>query len=67
VITFDLFGVDDRQTTWPQDAPGYGNIVGATGWWRDENVSIRSVINQLKVKTNELALDVALEVFWRFG
>jgi hypothetical protein len=68
VMTFELYGVDGRALTWPEDFFGRVNAVGS-GHCADENVSTEQVIpvDELRARRRELALDIALEIYARFG
>jgi hypothetical protein len=65
-ITFDLHGVDGRGLTWPQ---GDSNVVRPNCWCQDEHVHIEELmaIVELEERRRELALEVAVELYSKFG
>jgi len=68
-IVFELRGVDGRELTWPQDVPGDRDAVRPNCWCQDEAVSVKGQVaaDELKGRRRELALEVALEIYSRFG
>jgi hypothetical protein len=69
VITFELSGVAGRGLTWPQDFLGDTDRVERNCWCQEETVSAerRVTTDELKVQRRELALQVALEIYAKFG
>jgi hypothetical protein len=69
LITFDLYGVDGRGLTWPEDKLGIRNGVASSCWCRDETISVKRVVSpeELQVRTQEFALETALEIYTKFG
>ena len=67
-MTFELYAVDGRELTWPEDVLGRVDAVGS-GHCSDENVSTERVIavDELRARRRELALDLALDTYSRFG
>jgi len=68
-ITFELRQVAGRSLTWPQDAFGYIDAVGRNCWCQDETVTVerRVTTDELRARKRELALEVALEIYNKFG
>jgi pyrimidine deaminase RibD-like protein len=68
-ITFELHGIAGRSLTWPQDLFGDIDAVGRNCWCQDEIVIVERQIttDELRVRKRTLALDVALEIYARFG
>lgn len=68
-LTFEMNGVDGRELIWQQNIFGDGDVVGPNCWCQDEHLSVirRVASNDLKERRRELALEVALEIFSRFG
>jgi hypothetical protein len=68
-ITFDLHGVDGRRLTWPQDIFGDCDLVGPQCWCQDENINVERclAIVELESRRRELALEVALDIYSKFG
>jgi hypothetical protein len=69
VISFDLYGIDGHALTWPQDVFRQTSAVPANGWCQFEaiNVSRSFAPGELQTRRRKLALDVALEIYSRFG
>jgi hypothetical protein len=69
VITFELYGLDGRPLTWPQDIWAYTDAVGRDCWCRDENLEVTRVAAtaDLQERRRELAREVALEIYSAFG
>jgi hypothetical protein len=69
IFSFELRRIDGRQLTWPQDV--FGNIDAAPRdcWCQDETIRIEKQIttNELKTRKRELALELALEIYRKFG
>lgn len=67
-LTFELYAVDGRALTWPEDVLGRVDAVGS-GHCADENVSTETVIavDELRARSRELALDLALDIYSLFG
>ena len=68
-ITFDLFGIAGQVLTWPADLSGYSNAVPSNCWCQDESVSVARVMttDELESRKRELAFEVVLEIYSRFG
>ena len=68
-ITFELRGVAGRSLTWPQDLLGDIDAVGRNCWCQDEIVSVERRVNtdELRARKRALALEVALEIYAKFG
>jgi TIR domain len=68
VITFELYGVDGRVLTWPQDHLGDIDAVGRECWCQDEGFSPtrRATVAELEEGRRDLALEVALEIYSKF-
>ena len=68
-ITFEVRGVAGRGLTWPQDLLGRVDAVGRNCWCQDDVVIVeRRITNEeLRAKKRALALEVALEIYARFG
>ena len=69
-ITFELSGVDGRELTWPQDVLRSTDVVGQNCWCQDETVSVATKpmpAHEIKSRRRELAHEVALEIYSKFG
>jgi pyrimidine deaminase RibD-like protein len=68
-ITFELRGVAGRSLTWPQDLLGDVDAVGRNCWCQDEILSVerRFTTDEIRARKRALALDVALELYAKFG
>jgi len=68
-ITFDLRGVDGRELTWPQNIWGDKNRVSLNCWCQEDAVSVTKQVptNDLKARKRELALEVAVDIYAKFG
>jgi len=68
-ISFELFGVDGRELTWPKDIFGTGDAVEGDYWCQESTVTVtrHALAAELKTKSRELALEVALEIYSYFG
>jgi hypothetical protein len=64
-ITFELYGLDGRRLTWLDDQ----SVVGPHCWCQDENVSVEKRLgaDELKARRRTLALEVALDLYSKFG
>jgi hypothetical protein len=69
VIAFELNGLDGRVLTWPKDIYGTGDPVGQDCWCEDESFSAtrRLFAVDLEARKRELALEVVLEIYTKFG
>ena len=68
-VTFDLCGVDGLGLSWPKDVFGGSNEVGQNCWSQDESFTetrLETPAN-LKARKRGLALEVALQIYSRFG
>jgi pyrimidine deaminase RibD-like protein len=68
-ITFELHGVAGRSLTWPQDLLGDTDAVGRECWCQEESVSAerRVATDELKTRKRDLALEIVLELYTKFG
>ena len=68
-IRVEMYRVDGLRLTWPQDMLGDIDAVAANSWCQDEDISIERIVgtDQLQVGPREPALEVALEVYSKFG
>jgi hypothetical protein len=68
-FSFELRKIDGRQLTWPQDVFGDIDAVPRNCWCQDETISIekRITTNELKTRKRELALELTLEIYEKFG
>jgi hypothetical protein len=68
-ITLELYGVDGRALTWPQNVLGDKDAVGPNCWCQDETISAdrRVTADELKARRRDLALEVAFEIYSKFG
>lgn len=68
-ITFALRGVAGRSLTWPQDLFGDIDAVGRNCWCQDEIIEVerRVTTDELSTRKRALALEVALEIYTKFG
>jgi hypothetical protein len=68
-ISFELFGVDGRELTWPTDLFGTRDAVTGHYWCQEAGVNVtrRVSTDELKIKRRQLALEVALEIYSHFG
>jgi hypothetical protein len=69
VITVDLYGVDGRNLTWPDDMLGHKNAVSSNCWCQDEAVNVTRLVapEELETQGRALALGVALEIYSKFA
>lgn len=68
-ITFDLYGLDGRGLTWPKDLLGQRDEITQDCWCQDESFGLtrQATSDELQAAKRELALDVALEIYSKFG
>ena len=68
-ISFELFGVDGRELTWPQDNFRTRDAVEGDCWCQETTITVTREIpvDELKANRQSLALGVALEIYSRFG
>jgi TIR domain len=68
-ITFELFGVDGRGLTWPQDVLGQRDAAGQGYWCQEESFGLtrEATPAELEAGRRELAVDVAMEIYSQFG
>jgi pyrimidine deaminase RibD-like protein len=68
-ITLQLRSVAGRSLTWPQDNIGDIDVVGRTCWAQDDTVHVerRITAEELKSRRRELAVEVAAEIYAKFG
>ena len=69
VITFELAGVGGISLTWPQDSLGDVDAVSPKCWCQDDGIMAerRVTTDELKAQKRELALQLALEIYTKFG
>ena len=69
VITFELYGLDGRELTWPKDVFGNFDATVRDCWCQDESLAVtrRSAQGEVKAQRRELALGVALDIYSNFG
>jgi len=69
VITFELIGLEGRGLTWPERTLGDRNAVGPNCWCKDKNVKVTRLVatDELEARRRELALEVAQEIYVKFG
>lgn len=68
VVTFEIRGVDGVALTWPQGFRDDSNKVGRGCWCQDKEITVeRRVGVELETAWCEIALDVALEIYSKFG
>jgi|GEM_PF-4535638 len=69
VVTFGFSGLDGRTLAWPKDVIGDLDEVGQDCWCQDESFSLASQVapGELRVRRRKLALEVALEIYRKFG
>jgi hypothetical protein len=67
-VTFDLFGVDGRRLTWPQDAIGDIDAVGPNCWSEDDRIQVTRTLStdNLVARRRDVALDAAMDVYAAF-
>ena len=68
-VTFELFGIDGRELTWPKGWFGERDAIGRRYWSEDETVTLTKLVpvEELKGKRRELALEAALGIYSKFG
>jgi len=68
-ISFELYGLDGRGLTWPQDVFGQREAAGHDCWCQEESFDLMRQASpaELKAQKRELALDVAMEIYSKFG
>jgi hypothetical protein len=68
-ISFELHGVAGCSLTWPQDLLGDTDAVGRDCWCQEESVSAerRVTTNELRARKHDVALEIALELYTKFG
>ena len=68
-IAFELKSVAGRQLTWPQDILQMSNRVDDNAWCQEDSIAIDSSYdaNAMIDDRRRLALDVALQIYSRFG
>ena len=68
-IAFELKNVEGRQLTWPQDILRISDRVDDNAWCQDETIVIDSYYDSTAMLEHrrKLALDVALQIYSRFG
>jgi TIR domain len=69
LFVFELRKIDGRQLTWPQDVFGDIDAVPRNCWCQDEILRIEKqlTVGELKTRKREVALEVALEIYGKFG
>jgi diguanylate cyclase (GGDEF)-like protein len=69
VITFELYGLDGRQLTWPRDDFGNFDATVRDCWCQDERFAMAKQLTPAEIgsQKRELALGVALEIYSNFG
>jgi hypothetical protein len=69
VVRFELYGIDGRKLTWPQNLLGDMDNVGPDSWSQDETLTVEkyATTDELKTRKRELALETALEIYSHFG
>ena len=68
-ISFEMHWVAGRSLTWPQDLLGDADRVGRNCWCQEEIVTTerRVTADELRARKRDLALEVALEIYTKFG
>jgi hypothetical protein len=68
-LAFELQSVGGRRLTWPQDAYGIVDRVGHGPWCQDDSIVVDRLYapGDLVDHRRAIALDVALELYSRFG
>jgi hypothetical protein len=68
-FAFELRRIDGRQLTWPQDVFGSIDAVPRNCWCQDEVLRIekRLKVSELQTRKRRAALEVALEIYAKFG
>jgi hypothetical protein len=68
-IAFDLKNIAGRQLTWPQDILRMSDRVDDNAWCQEEAIAIDSYYDAQSMveERRKLALDVALQIYSRFG
>jgi pyrimidine deaminase RibD-like protein len=69
IVTLELHGIAGRSLTWPQDIWGDLDAVPRDTWCQDEALgTVRRIgTDELKVRARELAVEVAQEIYGKFG
>jgi hypothetical protein len=67
-LSFDLFGVDGRRLTWPQDALGDTDAVGQNSWSEDDRIQVTRTLSteNLPTQRREAALDPMMDIYTAF-
>ena len=68
-VTFEMHGVAGRSLTWPKDLLGDTDAVGRNCWCQEESVTVERRVSpdELRAQTREIAFEVALEIYTKFG
>jgi hypothetical protein len=68
-VRFELYRIDGRKLTWPQNSLGDMDNVGPDSWFQDETITVEkyATTDELKTRKRTLALETALEIYSRSG
>jgi TIR domain len=69
VISFELYKLDGRELVWPKDIFGGSHFLAQNCWCQEESFEVARQVppSDLQAKRRELALEVALEIYGKFG
>jgi transposase len=69
VISFDMHSVDGRPLTWPTNVFRDSDFVGQDTWCQESEfrVARRATLIEFQARKRELALEVTLEIYSKFG
>jgi hypothetical protein len=69
VICFELHRLDGRELVWPKDIFGGSHFLAQNCWCQEESFEVARQVppGDLQAKKRELALEVAFEIYSKFG
>jgi hypothetical protein len=69
VVCFELHKLDGRELVWPKDIFGGSHFIAQNCWCQEESFEVARQVPpaELQAKRREFAIDVALEIYAKFG
>ena len=69
VVSFELHNLDGRELVWPKDIFGGSHFLAQNAWCQEESFEVgrRVPPSELQAKRHDLALEIALEIYSKFG
>ena len=68
-VSFELHKLDGRELVWPKDAFGASHFLAQNCWCQEESFEVGRQVPpaEIQAKRREIALEVAMEIYAKFG